>query len=185
MKKFTCILLSLLIFATPILAQNPCEDSTYLELKKKKLDEMSDREYQYFLSKDTQCNEYLSSNKNLQSTISSDRINSLRTRKMLDISGLTSIYGITVLGDIMVDEGIDIPFIVIPVIGPFLAFIPSDGYDIEGFELVLLISGFVQTGFLIDYIRTSKKIKKLSKNISYQINSNPIAPSVKFTYNFD
>ena len=60
MKKFTCILLSLLIFATPILAQNPCEDSTYLELKKKKLDEMSDREYEYFTRKDTECSEYLS-----------------------------------------------------------------------------------------------------------------------------
>ena len=38
MKKFTCLLLSFLIFVSPILAQNPCEDSTYLELKKKKLD---------------------------------------------------------------------------------------------------------------------------------------------------
>ena len=42
MKKATCLLLSLLIFATPILAQNPCEDETYLELKKKKLDDLSD-----------------------------------------------------------------------------------------------------------------------------------------------
>ena len=154
---------------------SPCKDVTYLELKKKKLDEMSDREYQYFLSKDTQCNEYLSSNKNLQSTISSDRINSLRTRKMLDISGLTSIYGITVLGDIMVDGGIDIPFIVIPVIGPFLAFIPSDEYYIEGFEVVLLISGFVQTGFLLDYIKDFKTgvkaelIKDIYKIQSYEL----------------
>ena len=38
MKKLTCLLLSFLIFVSPILAQNPCEDSTYLELKKKKLD---------------------------------------------------------------------------------------------------------------------------------------------------
>ena len=60
MKKLTCILLSLLIFATPILAQNPCEDSTYLELKQKKLDELSDREYEYFTRKDTECSAYLS-----------------------------------------------------------------------------------------------------------------------------
>ena len=60
MKKFTCILLSLLIFATPILAQNPCEDETYLELKKKKLDEMSDGEYDYFSQKSTECATLLS-----------------------------------------------------------------------------------------------------------------------------
>jgi len=55
MKKFTCLLLSILIFATPILAQNPCEDSTYLELKQKKLDDLSDREYEYFTRKDKEC----------------------------------------------------------------------------------------------------------------------------------
>ena len=42
------------------MAQNnsPCEDSKYLELKKKKLDDMSDREYEYFSKKDTECNEF-------------------------------------------------------------------------------------------------------------------------------
>ena len=60
MKKTTCLLLSFLIFITPILAQNPCEDETYLELKKKKLDEMSDREYEYFTRKDTEYAAYLS-----------------------------------------------------------------------------------------------------------------------------
>ena len=47
MKKFTCILLSLLIFATPILAQeleNPCDDEKYLILKNITEDEMTDRE---------------------------------------------------------------------------------------------------------------------------------------------
>jgi len=58
MKKLTCILLSFLIFATPLLAQNPCEDSTYLDLKKKKLDEMSDREYEYFIQADKFCKDY-------------------------------------------------------------------------------------------------------------------------------
>ena len=72
MKKFTCILLSLLIFATPILAQNPCEDSTYLELKKKKLDEMSDREYEYFTQKEKECAE-LSDNKSSYSKTEESR----------------------------------------------------------------------------------------------------------------
>jgi len=37
----------------------------------------------------------------------------------------------------------------------------------------------------MDKNETSKKLKGLNNNISYQINPNPIAPSVKFTYNFD
>ena len=69
MKNFTCILLSLLIFSTPILAQNPCEDSTYLELKQKKLDELSDREYEYFTRKDTECSAYLSKTPNKSQNI--------------------------------------------------------------------------------------------------------------------
>ena len=39
---------------------NPCEDETYLELKKKKLDEMSDGEYDYFSQKSTECATLLS-----------------------------------------------------------------------------------------------------------------------------
>ena len=38
--------------------ESPCEDETYLQLKKKKLDEMSDREYQYFTTKDTACEQW-------------------------------------------------------------------------------------------------------------------------------
>ena len=53
-----------------LLAQeSPCEDETYIELKKKKLDEMSDREYEYFLVKDKQCNEYISNPKNKKSYV--------------------------------------------------------------------------------------------------------------------
>ena len=39
---------------------NPCEDETYLELKKKNLDEMSDGEYDYFSQKSTECATLLS-----------------------------------------------------------------------------------------------------------------------------
>ena len=39
-------------------AQNPCEDERYLQLKTKTLDEMSDREYQYFLTYDEKCSQY-------------------------------------------------------------------------------------------------------------------------------
>jgi len=40
--------------------ESPCEDETYLELKKKKLDEMSDGEYDYFSQKSTECATLLS-----------------------------------------------------------------------------------------------------------------------------
>ena len=48
MKIAICLILSLLIFSTPILAQeleNPCGDKIFLNIKEKKIDEMSEREY--------------------------------------------------------------------------------------------------------------------------------------------
>ena len=40
-----------------ISAQNPCEDPRYLKIKQKSLDEMSDREYEYFMMKERACTE--------------------------------------------------------------------------------------------------------------------------------
>ena len=37
---------------------NPCEDERYLQIKEKSLDDMSDREYNYFLSADKECRDY-------------------------------------------------------------------------------------------------------------------------------
>ena len=42
---------------------SPCEDELYLELKKKKLDDMSDREYEYFREKDKECWDFNKINK--------------------------------------------------------------------------------------------------------------------------
>ena len=39
---------------------NPCEDKIFLKLKEKKLDEMTDREYDYFSQKSTKCATLLS-----------------------------------------------------------------------------------------------------------------------------
>ena len=38
---------------------NPCDDEKYLQIKDKTLNEMSDREYNYFLSVDKECKQYL------------------------------------------------------------------------------------------------------------------------------
>jgi len=56
MKKLILILMVGTLFAQ----ESPCEDETYLELKKKKLDEMSDGEYDYFSQKSTECATLLS-----------------------------------------------------------------------------------------------------------------------------
>ena len=65
MKKLILIMMLGSLFAQ----ESPCKDETYIELKKKKLDEMSDREYEYFLVKDKQCNEYISNSKNKKSYV--------------------------------------------------------------------------------------------------------------------
>ena len=62
-----------------IAQESPCEDETYLELKKKKLDKMSEREYEYFTRKDKECSSY-------SPIINKDQIN-----KMVKVSGTTDL----------------------------------------------------------------------------------------------
>jgi hypothetical protein len=46
---------AILIISAAAFAANPCEDSNYLDLKNKKIAEMTDKEYQYFIEKDRMC----------------------------------------------------------------------------------------------------------------------------------
>ena len=110
-----------------------------------------------------------------------DRI-TLRERKMHDLFNFCIWYVMPNLGGIWYGDGI-YPLLLIPAIGPFLVL--SDENSHFGYENINLLAGVNQTLYLFDYIRTSKKLKGLNNNISYQINLHPIAPSVKFTYNFD
>ena len=57
MIRQTIIFFLILEFAVG-LAQNPCNDERYLQIKNKSLDDMSDRQYSYFLQKEKECNEY-------------------------------------------------------------------------------------------------------------------------------
>ena len=57
MIRQTTIFFFILEFALG-LVQNPCNDVRYLQIKNKSLDNMSDREYSYFLQKEKECNEY-------------------------------------------------------------------------------------------------------------------------------
>jgi len=52
---------------------NPCEDERYLEIKDKPLNEMTDREYNYFLSADKDCKEYKSTTKQYSGIINSNQ----------------------------------------------------------------------------------------------------------------
>ena len=65
MKKFILILMASCLFAK----ESPCEDETYLELQKKQLDEMSEREYQYFTTKDTACEQWKLNQQVLSKTV--------------------------------------------------------------------------------------------------------------------
>ena len=57
MIRQTVIFFLILEFAFG-LVPNPCNDERYLQIKDKSLDDMSDREYSYFLQKEKECNEY-------------------------------------------------------------------------------------------------------------------------------
>ena len=77
MKKLLFIL-----FALPMIGfgqdESPCLDARYLELKKKKLDEMSDREYSYFLKKEEECS---SKKTNASSALSDEELFTNLTKK--------------------------------------------------------------------------------------------------------
>jgi hypothetical protein len=107
---------------------------------------------------------------------------SLKERKKNDLVNFSVWYVISNLGAYWFDDRFNLELLM-PAIGPFLLL--SDEYEDFGYENILLLSGVNQTYFLFDYIRTSRKLKGINNNISYKININPIAPSVRFTYNFD
>ena len=109
---------------------------------------------------------------------------SLRERKINDLTGFSIWYVMSNLSSYWFGDRI-FPLLLIPAIGPFLHLADLDEDGRFGWENITLLAGVNQTLYLFDYIRTSKKLKGLNNNISYQINLHPIAPSVKFTYNFD
>ena len=55
MKKLMLILMVGSMFAQE---SSPFKDAIYLELQKEKIHEMSEREYQYFTTKDTACEQW-------------------------------------------------------------------------------------------------------------------------------
>ena len=75
MKKLIIIMMLGSLFAQ----ESPCEDETYLELKKKQLDEMSEREYQYFTTKDAACEQWKLNQQDLSKTVAIQKAETIRT----------------------------------------------------------------------------------------------------------
>ena len=159
----------------------PCKDALYLELKTKKIDSMTDREYEYFLIKDKQCHDYILSINNSKKKSVGQKKNNLDSHKTLNLLGFSSVYALTVLGDVMVD-GYLVPQIAIPGVGPFLALIPSDKFYLEeGSEIPLIMSGLLQTYFLYNFFKISFQ---RNKKVSYIINPNPNNTYISLKYSF-
>ena len=91
MKKIIFILIVGSLFAQ----ESPCEDATYLELKKKQLDEMSEREYQYFTTKDISCEQWKLDQQDLSKTVAIQKAETIRTVVRLAVIGCA--IGIVVL----------------------------------------------------------------------------------------
>ena len=83
MKKLIFIFMVGSLFAQ----ESPCEDATYLELKKKQLDEMSEREYQYFTTKDTACEQWKLNQQNLSKTLAIQEAATKRTMVRVIVIG--------------------------------------------------------------------------------------------------
>jgi hypothetical protein len=59
------MLLVLAVFIINGLSQSPCLDEQYVKLKSKPVDNMSQREYEYFMLKEKNCGESMSQNKQM------------------------------------------------------------------------------------------------------------------------
>ena len=211
------ILFILFILPSIVFSQqkSPCLDTRYVELKKKKLDEMSEREYSYFLKKDKECSKYLSSKKgglsdaDLSINIASDKwdekyreIRYYKNRQKFDLIFGGSFYALTAIIGLSVDMAdgdggstdgpppppggggeLDAPMLFIPVVGPF--FVALQDEVAEKYKMPLIFSGLIQSAAIVDFVMTSKKRRLLeTKNLSYNINPNPLYPSLSLTYTF-
>ena len=175
--------------------KSPCLDERYIELKNKKLDNMSDREYQYFLKKEEDCNKYLLSNKglsenvvlgadkNINITYGVRKVSHLQRRKNADIWWASGFYVLTATIALVTDPYFEVPEVLIPGVGPFIALFNPAG--LPQFKIPLVFSGLVQSYFIYDAIKTTNKIRKSNDKVSYHINPNPICPSITLVYRFD
>jgi len=154
MKKSLFLLLILTIVYTK--TYNPCEDETYIGLKKKQLDEMSDREYDYFSKVDQECKSYLRKNinksKDLSTTTTKAPVNKLNATYRGPRFGLS-----LVTGDVA-DE------LNSPIISQFgwqeeIRVFGNEGQAIGLMEFIGLVGGMEQ-GYLLPSLTTAIGYRK-------------------------
>ena len=66
MHKFLYIVFFSFILSLSQASYNPCDDKVYNRILEKELDEMSDREYEYYQKMDKECKEFLRVQKYLE-----------------------------------------------------------------------------------------------------------------------
>ena len=117
-------------------------------------------------------------------------INRIRSRKNFDLIGLILVYGLTIVGDLSIGNGLDYPIILIPGLGPVIASgqVDEDKYinpnNADRDQTLFLISGIIQTAFIIDYIVSSKEENRISNKISYNVQVNPENIKIGLNFNF-
>ena len=157
MKKSLITIIALTIAYTQ--TYSPCEDEMYLGLKKKKLDEMSDREYDYFSKVDQECKSYL--RKNINTSLD---LNTTTTKA--PVNKLNATYrgpriGLTLLTGDVIDE---LDILDIPLISQFgwqeeIRVFGDAGQAIGLIEFVGLVGGMEQ-GYLLPSLTTAIGYRK-------------------------
>ena len=144
-------LIFLILTLTYTQEYNPCMDEMYMNLKKKQLDKMSDREYDYFIKVDTECKSYLSKNIN-----TSFNLNTTTTKTPINKLNATyrgPRFGLTLLTGDVIDE-LDSPLITQFGWQEEIRVFGDEGQAIGLIEFVGLAGGMEQ-GYLLPSLTTA------------------------------
>jgi len=148
------------LFSTEL--YKPCEDTIYVDIKKKQLNEMSDREYKYFLRADLICKEYLIKHQNEAKKLKP--ISTLKPARQVNAVYQGPRFGVTYLtGDLEFSETIKFDA---PVTTQFgwqyeHRIFGEQGQTIGLIELVGLVGGMEQ-GYVLPSLNTIVGLRKPS-----------------------
>ena len=130
---------------------NPCEDKMYIGLKKKQLDEMSDREYDYFSKMDQECKSYL--RKNINTSLDLNITTTKAPMNKLNATYRGPRFGLTLLAGDIINE-IDGPLISQFGWQEEIRVLGDEGQGIGLIEFIGLVGGMEQ-GYLLPSLTTA------------------------------